>query len=103
LRLGTEVLAAIAAAEAQGLAPPVRIWTDMYNYIYGLIHNGQVSGAPIDQAYWFEQAPFINGANNNVPSDYFVRDVTAVGMGLSGPNVPGIQRVVWNRSIVYTG
>ena len=90
---GTQAMAAIAAAVAQGQPPPAGIWAPMYKYIYNLMASGQVSGAPIQQAYWFEQAPFINGANNSVPSGYFVRDVTAVGMRLSGPDVPQIQAV----------
>jgi len=80
--LGNEANAAIAAAQVAGLPPPVGAWEAMYKYIFGLVSpaSGPVLQAPSAQQYWFEQAPFINDDQENVPSGYFVRDVTAVVM-----------------------
>src|SRR5882724_9793852 len=90
--------AAEAAITAAGLGPPpIGVWEDMYKYIFGLINQNQPGGAALQappvQQYWFEQAPFITGDHENVPSGYFVRDVTAVGFGVAGPSDPKVQAV----------
>jgi len=82
---------AILAAAAQGQTAPVGVWKDMYEYIYNLIaHNPAISDG---QKYWFQGAQYITSNQQNVPSGYFVRDVTAVGFGVSGPSDPSIQAI----------
>jgi Ca2+-binding RTX toxin-like protein len=90
---GNTALAAISAAQTNHAPPPVGVWAPMYNYIFTLIAFNEVSGTPAQQEYWFEQARFITADNENVPSGYFVRDVTAVGFGVAGPSDPMVQAV----------
>jgi Ca2+-binding RTX toxin-like protein len=95
--LGKAALAAISAAQTAGQTPPVGVWSAMYNYIFGLIEPGPSGAAalqaPAAQQYWYQQAQYITGDKENVPSGYFVRDVTAIGMNVSGPSSPAIQAV----------
>jgi trimeric autotransporter adhesin len=91
--LGNAAMARINAAGSG--PPPVGTWQAMYNYIFEQFHptTGPALQAPAEQQYWFEQAPFINGDEENVPSGYFVRDITAVGFGVAGPSDPTVQAV----------
>jgi trimeric autotransporter adhesin len=92
--LGQTAEAAITAA-GDG-PPPVGVWKAMYQYIFGLISptsSGYALQAPSAQQYWFEQAPFITGDQENVPSGYFVRDVTAIGFNVASPSDPTVQAV----------
>jgi hypothetical protein len=103
--LGKLAEAAITAAGSG--PPPVGVWEAMYQYIFGLVDpkpSGAALQAPSAQQYWFEQAPFINGDQENVPSGYFVRDVTAVGFGVVGPSDPTVQAVSNAIGLaIYTG
>jgi hypothetical protein len=47
---GANADAAILAAEAQGIAPPVGVWKDMHNDIFQMIANNQVSRVPPQHA-----------------------------------------------------
>jgi hypothetical protein len=90
---GANADAAILAAETQGIAPPVGVWKDMYNDIFLMIDNNQISGVPPEQKYWFQQARYITADKENVPSGYFVRDVTAVGFNVAGPSDAEVQAI----------
>ena len=108
--LGQVAEADIAAAGSG--PPPVGVWKAMYSYIFGLINptpSGAALQAPSAQQYWFEQAQYITADNENVPSGYFVRDVTALGFGVASPSDPTVQAVsnaigqaIYN-SIIKTG
>lgn len=86
-----------AAADSMNAAgsnpPPVGVWQKMYHDIDTMMGANAVSGWIADQEYWFSQAGFINGDNENVPSGYFVRDITAVGFGVDSPSDPEVQAV----------
>jgi Ca2+-binding RTX toxin-like protein len=85
--------AAMTSIQGAGAgAPPVGVWQKMYHDIDTMMGSNQVSGWISDQEYWFSQAGFVNGDVEKVPSGYFVRDVTALGMGVSGPTNINVQK-----------
>jgi hypothetical protein len=78
---GKAAMESIVGAGAS--APPVGVWQKMYHDIDIILGgSGLLSGWISDQEYWYSQAGFVNGDNENVPSGYFVREVTAIGMNV---------------------
>jgi hypothetical protein len=91
--IGDGVAAMASINGAGGSAPPVGVWKKMYYDIDTILAgSGLLSASILDQEYWYSQAGFVNSDNENVPSGYFVRDVTAIGMNVSGPTDVNVQK-----------
>jgi hypothetical protein len=97
----TEIIEAGAAAYsamtvAGGNDPPVGVWQQMYRDIDAVFGGFSFLTTLLSewlpaQEYWYSQAGYVNGDNEDVPSGYFVRDVTAIGMNVSGPTNVDVQ------------